>query len=243
MRKGKADPREVGDQVIADCKHLFGDDLVSVLMYGSAASGEYRPGSSDINFMIVLTEKGIDRLDRAFEAERKWRKRGAAIPLFITEGYLDTSLDVFPIEYLNFQTNHVLLYGKNILEGLVIKPEFVRLQCERELKGKLMVLRAAFLGTAGKGRHLKQVVSDSLPAMVAVFRALLYMKSKEGRGDKRSIFRETCELFGMEHEVFQNLLEIRAGRLKMDNRDLLALFKAYMGEIRRLANLVDQLED
>jgi len=241
MRKAKKDPREVGYQVIADSERLFGDDLVSILMYGSAASGEYRHGSSDINFMIVLTDKGIDRLDCAFEAVREWRKSRAAIPLFITEGYLDTSLDVFPIEYLNFQTNHVLLYGKNVLEGLVIRPEFVRLQCERELKGKLMVLRAAFLSTAGKGRRLKEVVSDSLPAMVAVFRALLYLKGRDGRGDKRSIFRETCDVFGMEHTVFQNLLDLKEGRLKSGDQDLITLFKAYVSEIRRLSNLVDQM--
>jgi hypothetical protein len=241
MRKANADPREVGYQVIADCEHLFGDDLISILLYGSAASGEYRPGSSDINIMIVLTEEGIDRLDRAFEAVGKWRKSSAAIPLFITQGYLETSLDVFPIEYLNFRTNHVLVYGKDILEGLVIKPEFLRLQCERELKGKLLLLREAFVGTEGKGGRLRDVVSESLPAMAATFRALLYLNGREGRGDKRSILRETCEVFGMEHMVFQNLLDIREGRLKPGDRDLLALFKAYMGEVRRLSNLVDQL--
>jgi hypothetical protein len=45
----------------------------------------------------------------------------------------------------------------------------------------------------------------------------------------------------MEHMVFQHLLDIREGKLKPGDRDLLALFKAYMGEVRRLSNLVDQL--
>jgi len=230
----------VGSQVIADCEQLFGDDLISILMYGSAASGEYRPGSSDINFMIVLSEDAIDHLDRAFEAVGKWRKSKAAIPLFITQGYLESSLDVFPIEYLNFRTNYVLLHGRDILQGLVIKPEFLRLQCERELKSKLMLLRAAFVGTEGKGRRLRSVVSDSLPAMVATFRGLLYLKGSEGRGDKRTILRETCEAFGLKHSVFQDLLDIREGGLKPNNRELSALFNAYMGEVRRLSNLVDQ---
>jgi len=189
----------------------------------------------------VLTEEGINHLDRAFEAVGKWRQSRAAIPLFITQGYLETSVDVFPIEYLNFRLNHILLYGKDILEGLVIKSEFMRLQCERELKGKLLLLRESFVGTEGKGGRLRDVVSESLPAMVATFRALLYLKGREGRGDKRSIVRETCEVFGMEHMVFQHLLDIREGKLKPGERDLLALFKAYMGEVRRLSNLVDQL--
>lgn len=242
MRKAKADPREVGYRVIADCEALYGDDLISVLMYGSAAAGEYRPGSSDINFMIVLTEDGIDHLDRVFDAVGKWRKSSAAIPLFITQGYLETSLDVFPIEYLNFRMNHVLLYGKDILEALVIKPELLRLQCERELKGKLLLLREAFVGTEGEGGRLRDVVSESLPAMVATFRALLYLKGREGRGDNASILRETCGLFGISHGVFQDLLGIREGGVKRGDRELLALFKAYVGEVRRLSNLVDQME-
>ena len=55
-------------------KPFIGDDLVSIILYGSATGPNFQPGKSDINFMIVLTEDGIEHLDQAFEVVSKWRK-------------------------------------------------------------------------------------------------------------------------------------------------------------------------
>ena len=98
MAKTVQDPKEIFPAIIDDYKGLFGDDLVSIILYGSAAGRDYRPGKSDINFMIVLSEEGIERLDLAFKVVETWQKRKVAIPLFLTELYVESSLDVFPIE-------------------------------------------------------------------------------------------------------------------------------------------------
>ena len=115
-------PEEIFDAFTGDVKAVFGDDLVGILLYGSAAGEEYRPGRSDLNFLIVLTEKGIDRLDEAFGMVRQWGKRRVAVPLFVTEPYVLGSLDVFPIEYLDMQRRHVCVYGRDILEGGRLRP-------------------------------------------------------------------------------------------------------------------------
>ena len=75
MAKGPKDPKEIFPDIIADYKDAFGDDLISIVLYGSATGENYRPGKSDINFMIVLSEEGIEHLDRAFAIVKKWRKR------------------------------------------------------------------------------------------------------------------------------------------------------------------------
>ena len=172
MAKAPNDPKEIFQDFTDDCKALFGEDLISIILYGSATGKNYRPGKSDINFMIVLSEEGIDRLDSAFKHVEKWRKRKVAVPLFLTETYIRTSTDVFPIEYLNFQGNHVLVYGKDLLEELSFDHNWVRLQCEREIKGKLLLLREAYLETSGKARGLKGLIGQSIQAFAAVFEAL-----------------------------------------------------------------------
>ena len=63
MSKAPKDPQEVFPDIVEGLTDLFGDDLVSIILYGSAASGDYVPGKSDINFMIVLSDAGIDRID------------------------------------------------------------------------------------------------------------------------------------------------------------------------------------
>ncbi|MCD4718210.1 MAG: hypothetical protein K8R45_15895 [Desulfobacterales bacterium] len=241
MARNVKEPKEIFQDIITDYKDVFGDDLVSIILYGSATGKDYRPGKSDINFMIVLSEEGIESLDRAFGVVKKWRKKGVAIPLFLTEIYVDTSLDVFPIEYLNFQRDYVLVFGKDILKELTFNPEFIRLQCEREIKGKLLILREAFLESSGKGRSLKDVISQSVSAFIAIFEALLYLKEKDLPKERREIIKHTCGTFELDAGVFEKLLDIKAEKVKLNDTEIMKAFKDYLKEVRKLAKLVDAL--
>jgi hypothetical protein len=241
MAKSPQDPKEIFPEIIDDYKGLLGDDLISIILYGSATGQDYRPGKSDINFMMVLSEEGIDRLDKVFKMIDKWRKRKVATPLFLTEIYAESSLDVFPIEYLSFQRNHILVYGEDILADLSFDSECLRLQCEREIKGKLLLLREAFLETAGKGNALKGLMSQSLQAFMAIFDALLYLKGKEIPRLKRDAVRLTCETFDLDSMLFEKVLDIKEEKVKLKDAEINAFFQAYLKEIRKLSRIVDKL--
>ncbi len=241
MTKGAKDPKEIFPEIISDYKELFGDDLVSIILYGSATGQDYRPGKSDINFMVILSEMGIERLDRAFSIVKKWQKRNVAIPLFLTEGYVKTSMDVFPIEYLNFQRNYALIFGKDILKDLSFDPEHIRLQCEREIKGKLLLLREGFLETSGKGKALRSLISQSIPAFFAIFEALLHLKGKDLPKEKREAIRTTCEVFDLDTAVYEKLLDVKEEKIKLGDIEIAKLFKDYLRESRKLSKLVDEL--
>jgi len=241
MAKTIKDPKEIFPEIVTDYESIYGGDLVSILLYGSATGKDYRPGKSDINFMIVLSEQGIEQLDRAFPVIKKWRKRNVAIPLFLTETYVATSMDVFPIEYLNFQRDYVPVFGKDILKDLSFDVEFIRLQCEREIKGKLLILREAYLESSGKGRALKEVIRNSIPALVAIFEALLYIKGQDIPKEKRSIVRNACEAVDIDFGIFEKLLDIKEGKSKPGGSEIGDIFKGYLVEMRKLSKLVDGL--
>jgi len=239
MAKVPQDPKEIFPEIIDDYKGLFGDDLISIILYGSAASKDYRPGKSDVNFMVVLSEEGIEHLERAFKVVGKWEKRKVAIPLFLTEFYVESSVDVFPIEYLNFQRSHALVYGKDVLKALAFDPKLVRLQCEREIKGKLLLLRESFMETAGKGRALRGVIGQSIQAFVALFDALLYLKEKEIPVEKREVVRLACNTFDLDAGLFEKLLDIKEQKIKPDDAETQFLFRGYLKEVRKLSKIVD----
>jgi hypothetical protein len=242
MAKAPQAPKEIFQEIISDYKGLFGDDLVGIILYGSATGQDYHPGKSDINFMIILKEDGIERLDRAFGLVRKWRKRKVATPLFLTENYVEASLDVFPIEYLSFQRHHILVHGRGILADLALKPQFIRLQCEREIKGKLLLLRHAFLETDGKGKAIKNVISQSLGAFAAISEALLYLKGLEAPSGRRNKILAMAGAFKLDSSLFETLLDIREEKKKPGGEEMKSLFQTYLEEIRKLAELVDELK-
>ena len=242
MSKIPKKPEEIFSGIIDDYQQLFGDDLMAIVLYGSAASGDYIPGQSDINFMVILSEQGVDSLDRAFGLVSKWRKRNVATPLFLTEAYIRTSLDVFPIEYLNLQNNYKLVHGKDILKDLTFQDEYLRLQCEREVKGKLLLLREAFLESGGKGKRLQQVLADSLGAFFAIFSALLHLKGVAIPKHKREITRAFCQAFDMNGDLFEKLLDIKEKRIKLKSSEMAAVFNAYLREVQKLWKMLDELD-
>jgi len=130
---------------------------------------------------------------------------------------------------------------KRQLKGLAFDPEFIRLQCEREIKGKLLILREAFLETSGKGKALREVIGHSISAFVAIFEALLYMKGQDLPSTKREIVSATAAAFDMDADVFEKLLDIKDEKVKPGDMEVMGLFKDYLREVRKLAKLVDTL--
>jgi hypothetical protein len=241
MSRIPKNPKEILDQFVNDYKGIYGDDLVSIILYGSAAGKEYIPGKSDINFMIVLTEKGLMDPERSLGPVKKWAKRNVAVPLFLTEKYIETSTDVFPIEYLNFKRRYIPVYGKDLLKGLSLKKEFIRLQAEREIKGKLLLLRGSYLGSSGRKAALTVIINQSLHAFMAIFNALLFMKDVDIAEGGRSLIITICSTFGLESNVFMKLIHLREGKIKPDEKELNRIFKDYLNEIHKLSKIVDEL--
>jgi predicted nucleotidyltransferase len=225
--------------LVEDYRTVFGDDLISVILYGSSVTKEYDPNKSDLNFLIVLSEEAIDHLHLAHKLVVKWRKKKVSTPLFLTKEYIELSLDTFPIEFLNIKRNHEVIVGEDVLEGLSFKRNFIRMQCERELKGKLLLLRQRYVETRGKRKILKELISASLPTFVFVFKGLLYLLDKEVPETKRETVSMLSRELGLDEELFSSLARIEAGTLKCSRQEIGDLFKRYLKEIRRLALLMD----
>jgi len=241
MSKIPKDPKEIFDEFVSDYKGLYGNELVSIMLYGSAAGRDYKPGISDINFMIVLTDEGIKDPDRAFGLIKKWKKRKVSVPLFLTNHYIETSTDVYPIEYLNFQRKYIPVYGADVLKGLSFKKEFLRLQAEREIKGKSLILREAYIESAGNKRAIIGIINQSLHAFMAIFYALLVLKETDIPEDKRSLITQTSSIFCLDNNILMKMLNISEGRIKPDEKELNRIFKDYMNEIEKLSKIVDKL--
>ena len=235
-------PEEIFDELKQDYVALFGDDLVAIILYGSGARGEYVPKKSDINLLIVLSDKGIERLGDATDAVAKWRKRNVRVPLVMTRGYIQSSLDAFPLEFFNIKSAYQVIQGENILKDVVIQKEDLRLQCERELKAKLLLLRESFLEANNKSHLLRELVAQSLSAFISIFKALLYLKGDEVPEKNEAVLSATVQSFGLDREIFQTLWYIKRGEKKSDRGALKEIVQKYISEIRGLSTQVDQMD-
>lgn len=241
MAKIPDKPQDVFADLTNDYQKVFGKDLACLLLYGSAAGGFYVKGKSDINLLVVVTKEGIDRLEDSLAIVKKWKKSRVTVPLIMTKAFIESSLDCYPIEFLNMKNSHILIYGENVLEQLKFKPEDLRLQIERELKGKLVLLRQGYLETEGNVRQLRQLISRSVTAFISIFHALIYLKKGSVPQKRRDIIKELANLFTFNAEVFINCIDIKEGVDKLSGEEIADVFKKYLCEAENICNIVDGL--
>lgn len=242
MAKIPDQPQDIFVALTQDYLQAFGGDLVSLMLYGSAAGGHYVKGKSDINVLAVLTPEGMNRLEDGFALVRSWKKRNVAVPLVMTKDFITSSLDAYPIEFLNMKNNSILIYGDNVLDALSFKPEDLRLQIERELKSKMLLLREGYLEAEGSARHLRQLIGKSITAFVSIFNAMLYLKRNTMPRDRRETIQEMNKVFAVDAAVFMLCFEIKADTDRLSGKDVVDVFKKYLREVGKVCHIIDSLK-
>jgi hypothetical protein len=242
MAKIPRKPEEIFPEITLDYQRIYGAHLVSLILYGSGAGEDYVPGKSDLNFLITVTDPGIERLYLALETVARWRKRAVAIPLFVTRSFLRDSLDAYPIEFLNMKRHYIVVSGEDVLADLAFDRCHIRLQIERELRGKLLHLRSGYLATEGSARKLRTLISASLTAFVSLFSALLYLKNVEIPHGKRDVILAAGTTFGVDAAIFLKCVEIQRKTERFSSDEVRAVFRDYLKEVGRLCDQIDRME-
>lgn len=220
---------------------IHGDNLISVFVYGSAAGENYVPKSSDINSVFVFKELKFQVLENSLKLISKGIFKKIAAPLFLTKDYINSSLDVFPIEFLDMKENHILLYGEDVLSGLEIKGEHICLFCEQQIKGKLIRIRQAYLEVGLKKKGLEALLKESLNSLIPVFRNLIRLKGQQTPIGKAEIIEQFCRIFELDKNVFLPIYMDTTNDEKIANQEVAVFLGKYLSQIEKLAGMVDKL--
>lgn len=236
------DKNKLFSEIIREYEKKFGEKLISICLYGSVVTEDFNPKTSDINLAIILEDSKLDTLISAKNVIKKFQKKRVTVPLFLTKEYIENSLDTFPIEFLNIKVNHKKIYGEDCFENLKINSEHLRLQAERELKGKLLLLRLAFLENVGNIKFMQNLVSTSLLSFIPVMKAILVIKNESVPSQNIDIIRKIAELLQIDFSVFLQALDIKNKKIKMKKQQFVDFFERYIQTIDKLSEIVDKLE-
>ena len=221
---------------------VYGESLVAVVLYGSAASGEHHARFSDFNVLCVLTLLTPRELAAGEDIFRWWREQGSPAPLLLTQTELERSTDCFAIEFYDIKRQHVLLYGKDVISGLTVGGAFYRAQVEHDLRAKLLRLRQKACGTLSNKELLLRLLLDSLSTFCVLFRHALALAGDSAPIRKREVIERAGERFGFDPHAFLTLLDVREERIKPRQADAAALLAPYLDGIGAVIDAVDKVE-
>jgi predicted nucleotidyltransferase len=228
---------------IDDVKATHGDNLASVILYGSAAAGDFIAQASDYNLLIALHEIRPKDLRNAQAPMREWQKMGHQLPVYFTVSELQNAADVFPIEFHQMERARKVLYGDDVLRDLKISDEFLRHQTEYELRSKLLQLRRLYIPASASVEKLCGLMTESLTSFAALFRAVLLLHEVKSPVTKREIVSATAKRLNLDETPFEKIFEIRENSASntLDEISANRLFSDYMREIERVIHAVDEV--
>ena len=217
------------------------DNVHSAYIVGSAVLPDYNEKLSDINSLIVLRAMDLKFITFLAPLGKKYGKKRIAAPLVMTPDYIHKSINAFPVEFLDFKLIHSTVCGMDILKDLQINKEPLRLQCEREIKVRLIGLRQGYLSAVGKKEHVAPILIRSITGSMSLFRAIIFLLGTEPpmlRTDAIAALGKTTRL---EFDVFDKLLMLKAKVIKPSEQELKDLFERYYHALESIEVIIDDL--
>jgi len=87
------------EELVGQLQKVYGAQLRSVVLYGSAAAGEHIPKRSDYNVLVIVDELTMEHMRAGAAVARAWGEDGNPPPLTFTLDEWQGSSDIFPMEY------------------------------------------------------------------------------------------------------------------------------------------------
>lgn len=209
----------------------------SALLYGSAARGEFVPGRSDVNLMLVPDHVDPEVMAELSTALRDWELEKQPPPLLLSREELLRGTDVFPIEITDIKVAYQVLRGDDPVAGLTVQPSDLRRALERELRGKQLRLRQAYAAFREKPEMLGPVAQGSIAVILVLFRSVLCLVGQPVPDTSPETVNAAAAALGVNAELLGDILKHRARKDWSMDRER---FEEYMATVAQVVRKVDE---
>ena len=227
------------DELVNQLKAAFRDDLLSVVLYGSAAGGDHNPKRSDQNVLVIVKQVPVSAAKAIAATARAWADAGNPPPMVFTDREWRGSADVFPMEYADILERNRVLHGYSPFDGIAVRSADLRLQLENEAMGKLLHLRRAFLANAADDKQLLEMMGGTASAIMIIFRSVCRLHGEIPPQDNGRLIEQVARIASLDPVPFQKAIRIARGESAVPAPEALATAAAYVAGMERLVGHLD----
>ena len=235
-----ADKIQQAEKVAAKIATDLGENLKSMMLFGTAIRGGYAPAHQEVNILVMVEDastKAIGPIEKSIAA---WVKKGNATPLIFERLEWEGSTDVFPIEIEDMREAQKLIAGTDPFEGIVTNRDDLRQELEREVRGKLLQLRAQYAAFAPNGRALTRLITDSAPTFFVLMRALVRLEGQPPEAKPAKLVEQAASIADLDVDAFGWVVDKIAGDKVKSLRSDDPIAARYVDEIQKLTHYVDR---
>jgi predicted nucleotidyltransferase len=237
-----ADKKPSLEQLVSRLEAALGENLVSLILFGSAARGTHAEGRSDLNLLLIVKDATVQRLHAASPVVAEWTKGGEPPPLIFAEAEWRGSADVFPIEIEDMREAHRVLAGSDPFAGLATRRADLRRELEHEVRGKVLRLRTEYAAAAADGTSLGRLLVHSAGTFFVLLRAALRLTGGAPPASHEALVREGAAAAGLDGSAFDWVLATLSGKNPKPLEPYDPIAGRYVDTLEKLADWVDSVE-
>jgi predicted nucleotidyltransferase len=185
------------EEFLQAARESFGQDLLSVVLYGSAAEGKLR-ATSDVNLVLVLSSFEPSRVDSLRAPLRVAHAAIQLSPMFLLREEIPAAARYFASKFADILRRRVILHGADPFAAISIPREIQILELKQLLLNQILRLRASYVSRSLREEQLDLVIANAI-------------------GPLRSSAAALLELQGRPAPSSQNALELMGGELGLAN--------------------------
>jgi hypothetical protein len=232
---------ELLTELVKRLQEAYGTELASVILYGSGAVSDHHTKYSDLNVLCTLQRVGLEELRKGEKAFQWWIKQKQPAPVLFSVEEVGCYHEVFPIEFLDMQQSHRVLYGDDPIASIQVDRTNHRRQVEHELSSSLLRLRQRYLVLHPKEKDVARLMVESIATLATLARHALIIAGAAAPARKQEVFDAAAVRFSLDATPFQTVLKIREGTEKPSGGQIHSLFGSYLEQIAKLEDVLDHL--
>ena len=223
---------------VKDVKTLFAERLEGVLLYGSAVRGEFLPGRSNLNLLLLVSSYDQALLKGYSAIHRRWSKEQIVAPLFLTETELRSSASIFPLEYLEIQEQHRVLGGRDPFVGFRIEVHRLGAEVQQGLMGAVLRLRQRYVEGNATDEAALILLPLSITSLLPLLRGVQRMQGRAVAYQSDAVIKDVAEQLKLDLQGLHDALLLKRGLITPGPKEIPRLFERYLHTVTELANSV-----
>jgi len=229
------------DELVNRLTSTQADNLISVVVYGSAIAAPGNVKKADNQMLIVTRRLAAEDLRHIRPVAQWWRSQGYPLPVFFTATEFKDSLDVFPIEFRHMKRAYRVLYGQDVLASAEVSKANLRLEIEYELRGKLLRLRSLSIPAGESAEELTRLMTDSVVSFVRFMRPILELVGEEPPLGRLATAKQVGQRLKVNTAPLARALQLREEPRQLMEIEAQDLFATYLNCLTDVIEAVDKL--
>jgi hypothetical protein len=235
------DTQKLLQAYVKDVKGVFGEQLEGMLLYGSAVRGEFLPGRSNLNILLLVSSYDSAILKQYSSLHRQWSKEQIVVPLFLTEEELRTSAEIFPLEFLEIQEQHRVLGGRDPFIGFHVKTDRLREAVVQGLTSHSLRLRQRYVEGCGSVEATSILLPLSITSTLPLLRGVQRLLGRPVLSQSDAVIKDVAEQLMLDLQGLLDALLLKRGQISPGPHEVPRLFDRYLQAATVLTRAVEQL--